>query len=164
MSRKGISNPTAHGSVGKKPSKAYFEEGGKYDLAEFHRIFISCGDLTEYEPSMLALGDVPESERWVEWNRLKRDWPAFNTHLANWKAELEVKFKSVAIKQIQKSAVDGNMQASKWIAEGGYDKRSGAGRPSAAEKKRQLKEIATNATETKQEEERMLKVMDGGKL
>ena len=163
MSRKGISNPTAHGSVGKKPSRAFFEEGGKYELSEFHRIYMECGDLTEYEPAMLALSDVPESERWVEWNRLKRDWPAFNTHLANWKAELEVKKKSAAIKQIEEYAKS-NLQASKWIAEGGYDKRQGAGRPSNAEKKRQLKEIASNATETKEEEERMLKVLNGGKV
>jgi len=148
-----LNNPTAHGKRGRQSAKALFEDG-TYDLQNFHDTFLKLEDPTEYEAALELVGS------WVQWERLKRDWPAFRTHIQNWKAELEVKLKSRAIKQVNELAFDGNFQASKWIAENGWERRAGAGRPTAAEKKRAEREVAQKASETSSEKARILKVMN----
>lgn len=153
MSKKNLNNPTAKGSVGRQAAKSLFSEDGPYDLQEFHDVFIQSEDITEYDPALKLVGS------WAEWERIKRDWPAFNTHIQLWKEELEVLFKSRAVKQVLKSADDGNFQASRWIAEQGFNKKAGAGRPSKAEKDRAAKELAEAAAETKDEKARILKLV-----
>jgi hypothetical protein len=163
MSRKSINNPTATGIRGRQGARALFEEDGPYDLDVFHDTFLDCEDLTEYEPALSLLTGVPKSRRWREWNRIKRDWPAFNTYIQEWREELEVLFKSRSIKSIIKVGhEDDNLQANKWLAEQGFNKRQGAGRPSKAEKDRAAKEIASQAAETKEERERVLRLVNNG--
>ncbi len=144
----------AAGIRGRIPSKALFEDG-TYSLEEFHDVFIDLEDPTEYLPAIKLVGS------WLEWQRIKRDWPAFNTYICTWQEELEVKLKSRAVQQVNTLAEEGSFQASKWIAEHGFNKRQGAGRPSKAETKRAANEIAKGAAETKEEKERVLKLVNG---
>lgn len=141
--------------AGKKPVKAYFEDG-TYDLEEFHRVFVESEDPTGYTAAMRLIGN------WQEWERFKRDWPTFRHEVAVWVEEIEVRLKSKAINQINKLAFsDDNYQANKWLAEEGYHKRTGAGRPTKSEKARAAKEMAEQAAETKQDKDRVLKLING---
>ncbi len=144
---------------GRKPSKELFENG-TYSLEEFHDLFIELEDMTEYEPAIQLV------ESWKEWERLKRDWPRLASHINDWKEELAIKLRSQASRKI-KELSDGDdakaLQAAKWIAEGGWNKRAGAGRPTKAQATKEAKEIARAASETREEENRVLKVLNGGK-
>ena len=150
-----VNNPTAHGKLGRQPAKRLFEDG-TYDLNTFHDVFIELEDPTEYKPAMQLVGS------WMEWNRLKRDWPTFNDRIAEWKEELEVKLKSKAIQHINDLAFKvKNYQANKWLAEEGYNRRQGAGRPTKAEKTKQAKELANQAADTQKDKARVLKLING---
>jgi hypothetical protein len=145
---------------GRIPSRALFENG-TYKIEEFHDVFIELEDMTEYKPALQLCGS------WREWQRLKNDWKIFNNYIAEWKEELEVKLRSESVEKIIKLAKGDDpkaLQAAKFISEGGWDKRVGtAGRPSNAEKTRAAKELAQAVSETKEEEKRMLSVINGGK-
>lgn len=150
-----LNNPTAHGKRGRQHAKSLFENG-EYDINYFHDVFLDLEDPTEYKPALELVGS------WREWQRIKRDWPKFNAHITEWKDELEVKLKSKAVEQINKLAFDdNNYQASKWLAEEGYHKRQGAGRPSKGEKERAAKELAEQAASTKEDKARILKLVNG---
>ena len=150
-----LNNLTAKGSVGRQAAKSLFEDG-TYDLEEFHDTFLEMEDPTEYKPALKLVGS------WREWERIKRDWPTFRSHIKDWVEELDVKLKSKAVEQINKLAFESdNYQANKWLAEEGYNKRQGAGRPSKAEKERAAKELATSAAETKEDKARILKLVNG---
>ena len=151
-----INNANSTGVRGRQSSKAMFEDG-TYDLEHFHDVFIEYEDPTEYKPALELVGS------WREWQRIKRDWKGFNGHIEDWKAELEVRLRSKAVDQINKLALDGgNFQASKWMAEVGYEKRSGAGRPSKSEKARAARELAEQAASTKEDKARILKLVNHG--
>lgn len=150
-----LNNPTAHGKVGRQGAKSLFEDG-TYDIEEFHDTFLELEDPTEYKPALKLVGS------WREWQRIKRDWKGFNGHIQDWKEELEVKLKSKAIEQINTLAYEErNYQASKWLAEEGYNKRAGAGRPSKSELARRDKEIADKAAVTKSDKARVLSIVNG---
>ena len=157
MTEPNINKPTSNGQLGRQAAKALFQgDDAIYDLEEFHKVFIECEDLTEYEPAMKLVGN------WTEWNRLKRDWPTFaTTYIKAWIEELEVLFKSRAIKQVMLQARKGNFNASRWIAEHGFDKQHGAGRPTKASQKRAAKEIAEASAETKDDQARVLRLING---
>lgn len=146
------------GEAGRLPSWSFFENG-TYDIEEFHQAFLELEDMTEYEPAIKLVGS------WKEWERLKRDSVTFNAYVTEWKAELTVKLASKAVKKINELVAGDDakaLQAAKWIAEEGWNKRTGKGRPSKAEREREAKELAKAAAETKQEEDRILKVLNGG--
>lgn len=155
MGKKDINKPTSHGERGRQPGKILFENG-TYDLDQFHDVFVELEDPTEYKAALALVGS------WKEWNRLKRDWKGFNVHINEWKEEIAVKLRSRATEKITALINKGSFQASKWIAEQGYEKRSGAGRPSKAERDRAAKEIAEAAAETKEEKARVLKLLKTG--
>ena len=150
-----LNNPTAHGKRGRQAAKSLFENGN-YDIELFHQTFLELEDPTEYKPALQLVGS------WREWQRLKRDWPTFNNHINEWKEELDVRLKSKAVEQINRLAFDDkNYQASKWLAEEGFHKRTGAGRPSKAERERAAKEMADQAASTKADKARVLKLING---
>ena len=150
-----INNPTSKGEVGRQAARALFENG-TYDLEKFHKIFIQMEDPTEYKPAMKLVGS------WVEWNRLKRDWPRFKVYVDEWKEELAIKITSDSIGRLMEVAKSGNYNSNKWLAEETYSKRKQAGRPSRYEKERAAKEIAEAAAETKKEKESMFELINGG--
>lgn len=89
------------------------------------RLFLECNDPTEYSFAVdYLLG-------WAHWQRLC-DNKLIRKHIDQWRLELEIKIRSNAAKQIMLSAKKGSFQASKWLADRGWDER-GAGRPSNAE-------------------------------
>ena len=146
-------------SRGRIPSRALFEDG-TYDIDEFHDVFLALDDMTEYTPAIQLCGT------WKEWNRLKNDWPTFNDYIVEWKEELEIKLRSTAIQKIidvSKGFDSAALSAAKFVSSAGWDKRTGVGRPSSAEKQREAKLLARAAAETKQEEDRILSVINGGK-
>ena len=151
-----VNKPNSAGVRGRTSSKALFENG-TYDLIHFHDTFIRLSDPTEYKAAIELVGS------WQEWERIKRDWPTFNNHITLWKEELDVKLKSEAIERINKLAETEHYQANKWVAEEGYSKQSRAGRPSSREKKKVAEELARAAAETKEERERVLKLVNHGK-
>jgi hypothetical protein len=153
MSQKNGKINTAKLGRGRIPSRALFEDG-THDISEFHDVFIKLGDMTEYKAAMQLCGS------WLEWQRLKNDWKAFNTYIAEWKEELEVKLRSESVEKIIELAKGDDpkaLQAAKFISEGGWN------RPSKAETNKAAKELAQAASETKEEEARILRVINGGK-
>lgn len=111
------------------PSKKLFRQynpQGTQDLDEWRRVFIECGDPTEYAAAHKLCGS------WKEWERIKGDWKYFaNVILPEWHEELEISLRSQAIKRLVSAAKSDDRDASaaaKWIAEGRY-KPKGVGRP-----------------------------------
>lgn len=91
------------------------------------RLFIDMADPTEYAfATKYLLG-------WQHWKRIC-DNKMLARHIAEWREELELKLRSIAIRDLQDlcSSENGNFQAAKFLADRGWDKR-GAGRPSKAE-------------------------------
>jgi len=144
---------------GRIPSRQLFEDG-TYDIEQFHNVFIELEDMTEYKPALQLCGS------WKEWERLKNDWKTFNSYIAEWKEELEIKLRSESVAKIielSKGDDPKALQAAKFLSEGGWRKRSGSGRPSKAEKTKEAKELARASAETKEEEDRILRLINGGK-
>ena len=90
------------------------------------RLFIETEDLTEYNfAKEYLLG-------WHHWQRLNAN-KMLREHFDKWREELTLSIRAEAIKSIIDQALDGtNFQAAKFLAEGGWSKRS-AGRPSKEE-------------------------------
>lgn len=118
---------------GRLPSKTLFKQfnpDGIYDLDEFRQTFLEVGDLYEYKAALKLVGS------WKEWQRIKRDWPAFEeVYIAAWVEELELKQKSDAAMKIVTLSQDDSatgLSAAKWIAEGHHGKalkKQKVGRP-----------------------------------
>lgn len=76
---------------------------------------------------------------WEHWQRLCNN-KAILEHISIWREELQIKLASLGVQEILRATEDGNFQASKYIADRGWDKK--VGRPSKAdiEKKTKLDE------------------------
>lgn len=78
---------------------------------------------------------------WEHWQRLCSNKQVAE-HIEKWRYELELKLRSQAIMEIKaKSKIEKGINASKWLAERGWDKRQ-AGRPTKAEVERETKVAA----------------------
>ena len=89
------------------------------------RLYLLEEDPTEYEfANKYLLG-------WRHWNRLCEN-KLIRKEIDEWRIELEMKLRSRAVKEMIKSAEKGGVQASKWLADRGWEQR-GAGRPSKAD-------------------------------
>jgi len=101
-----------------------------YTLQEWKEVFLDARDPSEYEPAMLLLGD------WEHWLEI-RNHPLIKLHVDKWQAELEVKLRSEAIKQMKSHAKQvGGTAAAKWLADKGYASetaKKGVGRPKKEE-------------------------------
>lgn len=107
-----------------------FEYNGKV-LPSIKRLYLEIADPTEYEFAQTCfLG-------WSHWQRLCEN-KAVRKHIDEWRVELEVKLRSRGVKTAMLAAYGGNFQASKWLADRGWDTR-GPGRPSKAEVERETK-------------------------
>jgi len=69
---------------------------------------------------------------WEHWKKLQGN-KVLLKHIENWRQELELKLRSAAFKEILDLTAQGNYQASKWLADKGWDKK-GAGRPNTKQK------------------------------
>lgn len=121
----------------------FLEIGYNYDMAIFtlkdedlivgetiyqslKRLYLEMEDPGEYEfATTYLLG-------WSHWQRLCAN-KILSKHIEEWRYELELKLRSKAIKSIiSKTQVETGINAAKYLAEKGWDKRK-AGRPSKSE-------------------------------
>ena len=84
------------------------------------RLYLETSDPIEYEFASTFLID------WAHWQRLCSN-AIIRKHIDEWREELELKLASEGFRMILDQSED-NYQASKWLAEKGWQKR-GAGRP-----------------------------------
>jgi hypothetical protein len=115
-----------------------FEYNGKV-LPSIKRLYLEIADPTEYEFAQTCLLG------WNHWQRLCEN-KAVRKHIDEWRTELEVKLRSRGVKAAISAANGGNFQASKWLADRGWDTR-GPGRPSKAEVERETKVQAAMSEE-----------------
>lgn len=92
------------------------------------RLYLEMEDTTEYDFANTHLAG------WKHWQRMCEN-KAILIHIEEWRFELELKLRARAVRQMLDLASTGSYQASKWIADKGWDVR-GAGRPSKAEKEK----------------------------
>lgn len=95
------------------------------------RLYLETEDPTEYVFATTYLLN------WKHWQRLC-DNKVIRKYIDEWRDELEVKLRSKGIKELMKSANNGNYQAAKFLADRGWETR-GAGRPSKEEIERNTK-------------------------
>lgn len=89
------------------------------------RLFLETEDPTEYQfATKYLLG-------WRHWIRICEN-KQLKPHVAEWRDELEVKLRSQGVVLAIQNAKKGGYQASKWLADRGWDTK-GAGRPSKAD-------------------------------
>ena len=86
--------------------------------------FLEAEDLVEYD---FAKANLLSWDHWMKLNGNKQ----LRVYFDKWRIELELSIRSAAIKSILDTAIesDKGFQASKWLADRGWDKRA-AGRPS----------------------------------
>lgn len=129
-------------SVGRPITQSMFLEVGYSDAALYtfkdndhtyegrvypslKRLYLLEEDPTEYDfANKYLLG-------WRHWNRLCEN-KLIRKEIDEWRLELEMKLRSRAVKEMIKKAEKGNIQASKWLSDRGWEQR-GAGRPSKAD-------------------------------
>lgn len=106
----------------------HFYKGHNYPSLK--KLYLSMEDVVEYDfANEHLLG-------WQHWQRLNRN-KALAKHFQEWREELELAIRSQAIRGIiDMTASDNSFQASKWLADRGWDKKA-AGRPSKSEKIRE---------------------------
>jgi hypothetical protein len=78
-------------------------------------------------------------------------------HVRSWREELELKLRARAVKQMMALADEGSYQASKWLADRGWDTRA-AGRPTKIEKEAHRAASARVGGEYEADVVRLLKV------
>lgn len=101
-----------------------YEYNGKM-YPSLKRLYLEMEDPTEYEfANECLLG-------WRHWIRLCEN-KQIAKHIDEWRAELEYKLRSKAVRMMLSSAKGGNYQAAKWFADRGWSNK-GAGRPSKAD-------------------------------
>lgn len=108
-----------------KDEDFHYEKNG-ITYPSLKRLFIEMADPVEYDfANEYLLG-------WQHWKRLN-DNKILSKHFSEWREELELSLRSEAIRSTIELVAEGkSFQASKWMAEGGWNKR-GAGRPSKQE-------------------------------
>lgn len=126
----------------------HFYEGHTYPSLK--KLYLAMEDVVEYDfANEHLLG-------WQHWQRLNRN-KALSKHFQEWREELELAIRSQAIRGIiDMTASDNSFQASKWLADRGWDKKA-AGRPSKTEKIREERMQARIEDEFKSDVVRLLR-------
>lgn len=156
---------------GRRPGSAMFKQlrdnqreytwEPMYDMDEFHATFLEEMDVTEYKAALKLVGS------WEEWERIKSASIAFSEYVEAWVDEVQVAMASDAIEKIytliDKGSPSTALSAAKFLSQKSYEIRKGAGRPSNAEVQAERKRLAIKASDTDDDAERVLRVMNGGK-
>jgi len=106
-------------------------------LKEAHDLYMAVADPTEYEFAK-ALLEREDTDFWFHWQRIV-EVPDLQPILEKWRAELEVKLRSAAIRSIATSGLEPvkGVNAAKWIAEGGWKSKRSVGRPTKEQIKKE---------------------------
>ena len=151
-------------SVGRSLTQSMFLEVGYSDAALYtlkdvdheyngkiypslKRLYLLEEDPTEYEFAVKYLLG------WKHWQRLCEN-KLLRRSIDEWRAELEIKLRSRAVKEMIKSSASGKIVASKWLADKGWAQR-GAGRPTKAEVEGEKALLATVAEEFNEDVQRL---------
>jgi hypothetical protein len=113
------------------------DEDPKGELPSLKRLYLDANDPTEYQFAMDAFGE------WNHWQIIsKLAW--MEDYVNAWRAELEIKMRSEAVKIIieESKSGKGKYNAAKFVSDAGWKEKS-RGRPSKAEVKRQAKITAS---------------------
>lgn len=124
------------------------DEHGFYP--SLRQLYLEVGDPTEYEFATRYLLGI---SHWLQLANNKRMKPI----VEEWRFELEYKLRSAAAFQIIKQSAKGAWQASKWLADKGWDDRD-AGRPSNEEIDRETK-IQSRLRDEYEEDARRLQLV-----
>lgn len=149
-----MANLTNNTRGGLPPSRKLFkqfDDAGTEDLDQWRSVFVDVCDPTEYEAAVILAGS------WENWTRMKQLWPHFkNVILPSWLEEVEIKIKSMAIRNLCALAkTDKGAASAKWIAEGRYNQRR-AGSPSKAEVQKEARIAAGVTTEVEDDISRVV--------
>ena len=123
--------------------------------------FIELGDPTGYQWAIKYLGS------WEHWLLLsKQRW--FREFVDEWRDELDMKQKAEAIQVIKEIALSSDsknaLPAARYLAERGWDKTSGKGRPTKEQVAAELKHEVRQRTQIDDDAERIgLTMIEGGK-
>jgi hypothetical protein len=99
-------------------------------LKSLRKLFVESEDPTGYSTATEHLGG------YSHWEALCKS--SIKGEIEKWKAEMEVRIRSLGLKATVASARSGNFNAAKFLAEKGWDKRI-AGRPSKEDVARETK-------------------------
>lgn len=90
--------------------------------------YLLLEDPTEYQFAIKYFNS------WRHWKEV-RESPKIKTHIDEWREELEVMLRSKGVKGVYDKALDGDYQASKWLADRGWSTKptSKRGAPSRAD-------------------------------
>jgi len=126
------------------------------------KIYLSYDHVPKYEYEFAT--DVFGS--WDHWNKLANDTlPAIKDEIKSWREELDIKLKALGLKALIHASRDNDakgVQASKYLAEKGYETKRG--RPSKEEIERERKIQAGARKELETDMERIgLKIINGEK-
>jgi len=116
-----------------------------WSLTDWKEVYLELCDPTEWEPAMYLLGS------WAHWKKIA-DNSAVAPFIAEWRKELKIKLKSVAINQIkQQAAGPKGTAAAKWLAENGYEesKKKVKGEDRNSYEEQQIVDNAARLTEVK---------------
>lgn len=103
------------------------------------KLYMELEDVTEYDFADTYLAG------WNHWQRICAN-KLMSEHVAEWRAELELKLRARAAKKMMELADQGQYQAVKWLADRGWDTRA-AGRPSKLEKESHVSSATKMAKE-----------------
>lgn len=95
------------------------------------KLYLAHEDPTEYSFAITHLAG------WQHWQRICSN-AQLGKHVDEWREELELKLRSQAVRDIIDNSADGSYQASKWLADRGWDKQP-VGRPSKSDKIKEAK-------------------------
>lgn len=118
-------------------------------------LYVAQSDPTEYDfANNYLLG-------WKHWERIC-DNKILRRYIDEWRAELEIKIRSEAIKELMNQSKKGKLAASRFLADRGWAQRT-AGRPTKSEIEREKKLAANIADEYGEDVARMshLQVVKG---
>jgi hypothetical protein len=96
-------------------------------LLSLKRLYLEAEDPHEYDFATTYLYD------WTHWQKLLAN-KVIRRHIDMWRDELEIKIRSAGFQKILDKMEEGDIQATKYVADKGWDKR--AGRPSKYERDR----------------------------
>lgn len=113
------------------------------------RLYIQMADPTEYEFANTYLLGLRQWQRITENRALKK-------HVEEWRFELSEKLRSEGVRLAIKQATKGSWQAAKWLADRGWDQKSGKGRPTKEDIEYQRKLVADVADSYEQDANRLL--------
>jgi hypothetical protein len=118
-----------------------------------YRLYMEAGDLTEYSFAIQHL------DGWNHWETLCKS-PWFQDYLARWRRELELKYRSAALKNLIDAANGDSrdaLQANKFLIQGHWKsgEGSGRGRPSKEEIKSKAHELASEAVKVDEDYKRL---------